>query len=82
VLASFHEIYEKLIADLLGAKKEMDLVRASVVEIGQLVQNLPKVNRNGAKWKQLADRAEADRYTLYRRYLPAYFRCNNQRTRK
>jgi hypothetical protein len=39
------------------AKKEMDLLQASVVQTGQLVQNLPKVNGNGAKWKQLADRA-------------------------
>jgi hypothetical protein len=39
------------------AKKEIDLLQASVVQRGQLVQNLPKVNGNGAKWKQLADRA-------------------------
>jgi hypothetical protein len=39
-------------------------VQASVVQIGQLVQNLPKVNGNGAKWKQLADRVEANRHTL------------------
>jgi hypothetical protein len=53
VLASFRERYEKLIANHLDAKKEMDLVGASMVQIGQLVQNSPKVNGNGAKWKQL-----------------------------
>jgi hypothetical protein len=37
---------------------------ASIVQIGQPVQNSPKVNGNGAKWKQLANRAEADRHTL------------------
>jgi hypothetical protein len=34
------------------------------VEIGHLVQNSSKVNGNGAKWKQLADRAVTDRRTL------------------
>jgi hypothetical protein len=37
------------------AKKEMDLVRDSAAQIRQLVQNLPKVNGSGTKWKQLAD---------------------------
>jgi hypothetical protein len=32
--------------------------------VGQLVQNSPKVNGNGIKWTQLANRAEADRHTL------------------
>jgi hypothetical protein len=55
VLASFHDSHEKLIADHPDAKKEMNLVRASVVQIGQLVQNSSKENENGAIWKQLAD---------------------------
>jgi hypothetical protein len=38
--------------------------RYDIVRTGQLVQNSPKVNDNGAKWKQLTDRAEADRYTF------------------
>jgi hypothetical protein len=42
----------------------MDLVGASVLQIGQLVENTTKVTGNGAKWKQLADSAEADRHTL------------------
>jgi hypothetical protein len=64
VLASFDKRYEKLIADHPDAKKEMDLVRVSIVRTGQLVQNSPKVNGNGPKWKQLADKAEADRQNL------------------
>jgi hypothetical protein len=64
VLASVGERYEKLIADDPDAKKEMDLVRASMVQTGQHVQISPKVNGNGAKWKQMADRAEADMHTL------------------
>jgi hypothetical protein len=44
--------------------KETDLVQASVVQIGHFVQNSPIVNANGATWKQLADRAEADRQAL------------------
>jgi hypothetical protein len=51
VLASYDEKYEKLIADHPDAKKEIDLVRASISQIGQLVQNSPKVNGNDAKWK-------------------------------
>jgi hypothetical protein len=35
----------------LSAKKEMDLVRTAIVQIGQLVQNSLRVNGNGAKWK-------------------------------
>jgi hypothetical protein len=34
--------------------------------MGRLGQNSPIVIGNGAKWKQLADRAEADRHTLYK----------------
>jgi hypothetical protein len=46
------------------------------------------VNENGAKWKQLAQRAEADRNTasaslwMKGRYLPAYFTHMQQHTRK
>jgi hypothetical protein len=39
-------------------------MRAPVIQIAQLVQNSLKVNGNGAKWKQLSDRAEADRHIL------------------
>jgi hypothetical protein len=64
VLTSFDVRYEKVIADRPDVKKEVDLVRASLVQIGQLVQNLPEANGNGAKWKQLADRAEAGRHAF------------------
>jgi hypothetical protein len=64
VLALFDERYEKLIADRPDAKKEMDLVRVSVVKVWQLVQNSTKVNGSCAKWKQLEDRAEADRHNV------------------
>jgi hypothetical protein len=64
VLTSFGERWEKLIADHPDAKEEMDLLRVSVVWIEKLLQNSPKVNGNGAKWKQLADRAEASRHTI------------------
>jgi hypothetical protein len=64
VLASFHERYERLMADSPDVKKDIDLVHASIVQRGQLVQNSPKVNGNEAQWKQPADRAEYDRYTL------------------
>jgi hypothetical protein len=56
VLASFRERYEKLIADHPDAKKEMDLVRNSAVQIRQLVKKSPKVNGNNTKREQLADR--------------------------
>jgi hypothetical protein len=46
------------------------------------------VNENDAKWKQLADRAEADRHTasarmwMDRRYLPAYFTYMQQHNKE
>jgi hypothetical protein len=58
LLASFRERFGKLIADHPNAKKEVDLMQASIV------QNSPKANGNAAKWKQLADRAEANRRSL------------------
>lgn len=64
VLASVDEGCENLIADRPVGKKEMDLLRASIVQLGQLVQNSPKVNGIAAKWKQLVDRVMADRRTL------------------
>jgi hypothetical protein len=64
VLASLEERDEKLTADHPDEKKLMNIVRSSIVQTGQLVQNSRKVNGNGAKWKQLADTAEADRHTL------------------
>jgi hypothetical protein len=63
MLALFDERDEKLIVDHPDAKKERDLMQASIVQMGQIFQNYPKVNGNGAKWKQLADKAEADRHT-------------------
>jgi hypothetical protein len=54
----------KVNSDHPYAKKEVDLVRTSIVQIGQLLQDSLKVNDNGVKWKQLTDRAEADRNTL------------------
>jgi hypothetical protein len=45
--------YEKLTADHPNAKKKKNLLRASIVQIWQVVQNLANVNENGAKWKQL-----------------------------
>jgi hypothetical protein len=59
VLASFDEQYEVLMVDHADARKEIDSVRAAIVQIGQLVQKSPKMNGNGAKWKELANRAEA-----------------------
>jgi hypothetical protein len=64
VLASSDERCEKLISDHPDAMEELDLVRASIVQIRQRAENLPKANGNGTMWKQLADRAEADRHNL------------------
>jgi hypothetical protein len=57
-------MFEKFIVYKLDAKKETNLVRTSVVQIGQTVQNSSKVSGNSAKWKQLVDSAEADRQAL------------------
>jgi hypothetical protein len=60
MLATFDERCAKLIADHSVAKKEKGIERDSIVQIG------PKVHGNGTKWKELADRAEADKHTLYK----------------
>jgi hypothetical protein len=52
MLAQFNQRYKQLTVDHPDAKK-MDQVRPSIVKIGQLVQNSPKVNGYGTKWKQL-----------------------------
>jgi hypothetical protein len=81
MLALFDERFEKLIMNNPDAKKEMDLVQASIVQIGQLVQNSPKVNGNGAKWKQLADRAhpmQVSRWTVTVYQLISHICCNIQ----
>jgi predicted Ser/Thr protein kinase len=54
MLPQFNERYKKLKVDHPDAKKKMDQVQASIVQIGQRVQNSPKVNGYGTKWKQLA----------------------------
>jgi hypothetical protein len=64
VLASFGKKYEKLIADHPDVMKEMDPVRASIVQTGQHVQNSPKVSGNGPKWKQLVDKAATGRHNF------------------
>jgi hypothetical protein len=64
VLALFDEQYEVIMADHADTRKEIGLVRAAVVQMGQLVQKSPKMNGNGAKWKELADRAETERNAL------------------
>jgi hypothetical protein len=65
----------------------MDLVRTSVLQIGQLVQNSAKVNGIDAKWKQLrTEQRQTDTPSaslwVDRRYLPAQFTCLQKHTRK
>lgn len=87
VLTLFDERCEKLTVDHPDAKMEMDLVQTYIVQIGQLVQNSPKVNGNGAKHKQPVDRAEPDRWTfckfldgqvLFHMYTAAYAETEGQ----
>jgi hypothetical protein len=42
-------------ADHSDAKKEVDVMRASTVQTGHLVQTSQEVNGNDIKWKQVAD---------------------------
>jgi hypothetical protein len=62
--ASFASQEEELLADHPDAKEEIELVRTTLVTIGQLVQTSPRVNGNGIVWKQLADTNEAERVIL------------------
>jgi hypothetical protein len=75
VLALFDERDEKSIADHPDAKKQQDLVQAFIVQVGQLVQNSPKGNGNGAMCKQLADSSSSSSSWMDKPYLLAYFTC-------
>jgi hypothetical protein len=55
---------EVLMSDDVGARKEIDLVQAAVVQVWQLIQNLPEMNGSGVKWKELATKVETERNAL------------------
>lgn len=50
MLASYNEQYEVLMVDYADARKDTDAGEAAIVQIGQLVQNSPKMNHKRDKW--------------------------------
>lgn len=64
VLMSFASQRKKLLTENPEAKEEIQIVHDALVTILQLVQTAPRVNGNGAAWKQLADTAEVERAIL------------------
>jgi hypothetical protein len=64
MLALFDKKYENLIADHPDAMKEMDLLRAAIVQNVRVVQVSSKMKSNDAKWKHLAERVEAQAHPV------------------
>jgi hypothetical protein len=64
VLTSFNSQADELLSAHPDAREEIELVHTALVTIGQQVQAAPRVNGNSGVWKQLADRAEAERRVL------------------
>jgi hypothetical protein len=66
VLASFarEEEEEELRTEYPDAREDIYLIQSALVTIGQLVRASPRENGNGVAWKNLADKAEAERVVL------------------
>jgi hypothetical protein len=66
MLVAFERHHDTLITGRPDAKQDTEIVHTALITIVQLVHTSPRINRNGAVWKQLADRAEAEKGALCR----------------
>jgi hypothetical protein len=57
----FDKLYKTRFSNHAGAKKEVDVVRYAPIEIGLIMQSVPKANGSGSKWKGPSDRDEKRR---------------------
>jgi hypothetical protein len=64
ILTSFDNNRDDLIARHPDCAEETGLNRTALLRIGQLIHISPAVNGNGAVWKELAAKAEAERTVL------------------
>jgi hypothetical protein len=65
ILTSFKSNYDDLIEGHPDCNDEILLIRTALFTTGQLTQNSPAVNGNGAGWIEFIARAEAERTMLY-----------------
>jgi hypothetical protein len=68
ILGSFKRHRGAIIAKHPDTKEEIGLVHTALITIVHLVRASPSVNGNGAMWKRLAGRAEAEMGVLCKRY--------------
>jgi hypothetical protein len=64
IVTSFEKNHEELTARNPDCREEIGLLRNGLCTIGQLIHTSPSVNGNGALWKELINRAEAERTVL------------------
>jgi hypothetical protein len=63
-LASFERNIEDLLAKHQDSIEKIGLIHTGLITIGQLINISPSVNGNGASWKEITSRAEAERIVL------------------
>jgi hypothetical protein len=63
-VTSFEKNHKELTARNPDCREEIGLLRNGLRTIGQLIHTSPSVNGNGAVWKELINRAEAEKTVL------------------
>jgi hypothetical protein len=64
ILASFQRNIDKLTGEHPESIGGIELIHSGLIIIGQLIHISPCVNGNGAQWKAIITRAEAERAVL------------------
>jgi hypothetical protein len=64
VLASFQRNLDTLTGQHPECIEDIKLIHAGLITVGQLIHASPRVNGNGAAWKEIVTRAEAERAVL------------------
>jgi hypothetical protein len=64
ILASFQRNVDKLTGEHPECIEDIRLIHSDLITIGQLIHISPRVNGNGAEWKQIITGAEAERAVL------------------
>jgi hypothetical protein len=64
IVTSFNNNYDDLVTRHPDCTEELGRIRTALHTIGQLIHISPAVNGNGALWKGLVAKAEAERTVL------------------
>jgi hypothetical protein len=64
IVTSFNNNYDDIVARHPECTEKLGLIRTALHTIGQLIHISPAVNRNGALWKGLVAKEEAERTVL------------------